>query len=148
MKRFLGAILPLMLASAASAQDVGECDWRASAQALAEPWQENTRTFANGKTRLAVMDVIEPAAGAYYLMVLSPPYDEVGGRQCRIIGMGHGIGFAGIDFNSLDASYDPATGLTFALPVSVYDGANGGFAPKVLGFTLNQATGHIGTGLR
>ena len=57
-------VLLLVLASAAhaSAQSVEDCDWRASAQALIEPWEDNTRTFANGDVRLAVTDTIEPAA--------------------------------------------------------------------------------------
>ncbi|CAN0606350.1 unnamed protein product, partial [Ectocarpus sp. 12 AP-2014] len=77
------------------AQSVGDCDWRASAQALVEPWDapENTRTFANGDVRLAIIDTIEPAAGAFHLIILSPPYDEVGGRQCQVVSTNSSVGF-------------------------------------------------------
>lgn len=148
MKQFWLMALAVLLSPPALAQEVGECDWRASAQAMAEPWQENTRIFANGKTRLALMDVIEPAAGAFYLLVLSPPFDELGGRQCRIIGMGNGVGFSGVNFSELQAQYDPAKGLQFTLPVTYYDGSTAGFVARTLNMTLNQATGDIGTDLR
>ena len=94
-------------------------------------------------TRIAVLDTDgEPAGGSYYLLVLSPPYGELGGRQCRVIGY-RSIGFGYIDFLAIKTSYDPAKGLTFILPVEVYDGSN--FVPATLSATLNQATGHIAT---
>lgn len=142
----LAFVACVALASPTIAQQVGECDWRASAQAIAEPWEKTTRTFANGRTRLAVLDLIEPAAGAFYLLVLSPPEDELGGRQCRVIGMGNGVGFAGLNFEALEAGYDPSVGLMFSLPVSIY--GDGDFRPRQLNLSLNQATGHIGAELR
>ena len=74
------------LSAPAFAQEVAPCDdYRSSAHALAEPWEASTRVFANGEVRLAIADTIEPAAGAFHLIILSPPYDEVGGRHvCRI----------------------------------------------------------------
>ena len=142
----LAAVASVALVSPAVAQEVGECDWRASAHAIAEPWEQTTRTFANGRTRLAVLDLIEPAAGAYYMLVLSPPEDGLGGRQCRVVGAGNGMGFAGLKFETLEAGYDPAIGLMFSLPVSVYD--DGDFRSHDLHLTLNQATGHIGAKLK
>lgn len=96
--------------------------------------------------RLALVDVIEPAAAAFYLVLLSPPEDEVGGRQCRVIGMGNGTGFAGADFATLQAGYDPAVGLMFSMLVSVLD--DGDFRPTQLNFTLNQATGDVAARLQ
>ena len=104
------------MAGSASAQEAVFCDWQASAQAIVEPWSEHTRTFANGDVRLALLDTIEPAAGAFHILVLSPPYDELGSRQCRTIGMSSGMGFGGVDFATLDADYDPSVGLIFGLP--------------------------------
>lgn len=135
--------LALLIATPAAAQEVGECNWRSSAQALAEPWEDNTRTFANGRTRLALLDVIEPAAGSFYLLILSPPEDELGGRQCRVVGLGGGLGFAGVDFAALSAGYDPSVGLMFDIPVSVYVPDDAGFARRQLQLTVNQATGAI-----
>ncbi|MDG4951587.1 hypothetical protein NLM59_11715, partial [Weeksellaceae bacterium KMM 9724] len=73
----------------------------ASAGNIVEPWEDNTRTFSNGKTRLALLDTIEPAAGSFHVLVLSLPLNELGDRQCRTIGMGGGIGFSGADFSTL-----------------------------------------------
>ena len=144
MIRALAALA--LLAAPAAAQEVLDCDWQAGARNIPEPWEAHTRTFANGQTRLAVLDTVEPAAGAFWLLVLSPPYSELGDRHCAVIGRG-GMGFAGIDFGALDAGYDPARGLIFTLPVTVYDDATGGVAPDVLTVVLNQATGRIDTRL-
>jgi hypothetical protein len=134
------------LAGTASAQSVQPCDWVARADAIVEPWEQNTRTFSNGRTRLALLDTIEPAAGAFHILILSPPEDELGGRQCRTLGMHEGVGFSGADFASLTASYDPSVGLIFEMDVGYFDGSD--FRPARLRFTLNQATGQIGARLR
>ena len=147
MRPILPALSLLLLPALAAAQEsvatVSDCDWQASAWNLAEPWDENTRTFSNGQTRLALLDTIEPAAAWAHILVLSPPYGEVGGRQCKVVGL-NGGGFGGVKFDQLSASYDPATGLTFTVPVQVYDGD---FVWATLRFTLNQATGAINTAL-
>lgn len=131
------------LISPALAQTVEECDWRASAQALVEPWEDNTRMFANGDVRLAVSDVIEPAAGAFHLIILSPPFDELGGRQCQIVSANGSIGFAGLTLDGMTSAYDPAIGLTFTIEAGAYDPDTGGTLPRTLTITLNQATGAI-----
>lgn len=139
------ALAALAFASPALAQSVEECDWRASAQALVEPWDapQNTRTFANGNVRLAITDVIEPAAGAFHLIILSPPFDELGGRQCQIVSANGSIGFAGLTLDGMTSAYDPATGLTFTIDAGAYDPNTGGTLPRSLTVTLNQATGAI-----
>ncbi len=81
-------------------------------------------------------------------MVLSPPVDELGGRQCRVIGLESGFGFAGLNFPDLEAGYDPSVGLVFSVPVSIFDRGKGQILPRVLDFTVNQATGHIGANLK
>jgi hypothetical protein len=74
---------------------------------------------------------------------MSPPYDEVGGRQCKVIGV-ESYGFSGMAFDTLTASYDPASGLTFAVPVQAYDERQGDhFGWFTLRVTLNQASGAI-----
>ena len=146
MRTLFAVVLAALFATPASAQVAEECDWVASARAIVEPWEANTKTFSNGKVRLALLDTVEPAAGALHILVLSPPFGETGERQCRVISMSKGIGFAGIDFKQLDASYDPSTGLTFSVPGSVaYDGP--GPVPKIIVFTVNQATGDIAVDL-
>ena len=93
--------------------------------------------------RLAILDTIEPAVAAYHVLVLSPPYGPVGDRQCRVISLDQGTGFANIDWTTLDASYDPAIGLTFHLQVQGRDPATAGFVTQWLTFTVNQASGQI-----
>ena len=140
-------LIPFLLASPVAAQSVNPCDWQASAQALVEPWEDNTRVFANGDVRLAAINTIEPANGAAYVLVLSPPRSELGERQCRVIGFTEQIGFGAVYFDLLTADYDPATGLLFDVPVQIVtaDGTftNGG----LLSLTLNQSTGAMTTSL-
>jgi hypothetical protein len=114
---------------------------------LVEPWEDNTRVFANGDVRLAAIDTIEPAGGAAYVLVLSPPRSELGERQCRVIGYTDQLGFAAVYFDLLTADYDPAIGLLFDVNVQIVtaDGSftNGG----LLSLTLNQSTGAMTTSL-
>ncbi|MBK4216550.1 hypothetical protein JJJ17_11490 [Paracoccus caeni] len=150
MKR-LAAALALILATPAAADDswsdagVVPCDDRAYADFIAEPWDQNSRVFANGEVRVALMDFVEPAAAAYYLMILSPPYDEIGMRQCRLVGMAGDFGFGSLDFDALEAGYDPATGLTLTLPAKMPmpDGGDDGLFQ--LAVRLDQKTGKIVT---
>ncbi len=144
MKVFLGLVFTV-LAGVAQAQSVGECDWRASAYNLVEPWEQNTRTYANGAVRIAVLDTLEPAAGAFSLLVISPPYGELGEPQCQIISISDSIGFYGLTFSGIQAQYDPAVGLGFAIPGAEYlpEDETTGYRPIYLLFTLNQQTGEI-----
>lgn len=119
------------------------CDWRARADAIVEPWQDNTRTYSDGKVRLAFLDTIEPAYGWANLLIVSPPHDELGGRQCRVIGS-----FSGLTWDTLAASYDPATGLSWTVEIQHYDSASDGLVTGTLHITLNQATGEITTEVR
>ncbi|MEM6324553.1 MAG: hypothetical protein AAF748_12745 [Pseudomonadota bacterium] len=145
MKTFLSAWLLVGLASMAQAQMVLEdCgSWQGSARNVPEPWDQYSRIFANGAVRITLLDTIEPAAGAFYLMIQSPPYDELGIRQCVIIMDSTSMGFAGLEFMQLQAAYDPATGLIFRLPATLFAPATGGFDPAILAVTVNQATGNV-----
>ena len=146
MKLILAAAL-VALTSAAQAQTVTTCErWEANARNLAEPWEDNTRTFANGNIRLAVVDTIEPAAGSFHLLILSPPLGVLGDPQCRMIS-NDSTGFTSIDFGSLTAGYDPQTGLGLDMFVRVYNPNTADFDGKGLGLTINQATGAIGANL-
>ena len=140
----LSALLAV-LAAPATAQAVLPCDWQARADAIVEPWEEHTRTFANGDVRVAVLDVIEPALGSYYLLVLSPPYDEVGGRQCRVIGFHSGIGFTHLDIGSMIAEYVPGRGLEMQLLGRIADPAYDFTNSVNIWVRLNQSTGEIAT---
>ncbi|MEO0751656.1 MAG: hypothetical protein AAFY25_07615 [Pseudomonadota bacterium] len=144
MRGLLSLVAAVALTGAAAAQEVAECDWRNAASAVLEPWEDYTRTFANGEVRIAVLDMVEPGVAPLHLLVLSPPYDELNIRQCRIVTLQGTRGFADLTFDALDASYDPAVGLIFTLPVRHYDLGSGDIADATLRFTLNQATGQMG----
>lgn len=148
MFRYLTAAL-CFSASSVVANDVQvmDCDWQSSAWNIVEPWEANSRSFSNGKTRLAALDTIEPAAGWAYMLVLSPPYGQLGDRQCKVIGIDN-RGFAGMDFSQLQSAYDPASGLSFTIPVQIHDFNTGLGIPRQLWFQVNQATGTIRTDLR
>ncbi|MDP5305894.1 hypothetical protein [Paracoccus spongiarum] len=113
---------------------------------LAEPWEDNTATYAEGQVRIALLDFVEPAGGAFRLMILSPPRDELGFRQCRVVLAGNGIGFYDMDFAARRSSYDPARGLTITLPARHYpangdvDGDEGWFDLSV---TIDQNSGDV-----
>ena len=141
-------VLLLGLAAApVAAQSVDLCDWQASAQALVEPWEDNTRTFANGAVRIAALDTTEPANASAYLLLLSPPRTLLGERQCRVVGWTEGLGFTALSFADLKADYDPARGLILTVPTRIYDPALDFSNAAVLTVVLNQSTGAIDASL-
>lgn len=145
--RLTAALLAFLAApTAALAMDptVIDCDWQASAQFIAEPWEQNTRTFANGEVRVTLIDTVEPAAAWAYLMIVSPPRDELGFRQCKLVSNG-GSGFSRLDFAGMDAEYDPARGLTFFILAGTYLNGTDDDPVFDLAVILNQATGEITT---
>ncbi|SIO33078.1 hypothetical protein [Vannielia litorea] len=134
-----------LLATPLAAQELSDCgDFRSDARNIPEPWEASTRTFANGDVRLVLLDTIEPAAAPYHLMILSPPFDEVGGRQCKVLSRENASGWAGIQFELLEAGYDPAAGLTFTLPAMIWLPEKNFVNSTELTITLNQSTGEIG----
>lgn len=136
-------VLAALTACPAFAQSVEDCDWRAEARNIAEPWEQNSATFANGAVRVTLLDTIEPAAVPFHLLVISPPFDEVGSPQCKIISFAEGQGFANIEFPTLEADYDPATGLNFQVMAHSYVPENDSATFGILAFTLNQSTGAL-----
>ncbi|PRY24141.1 hypothetical protein CLV78_1035 [Aliiruegeria haliotis] len=137
--------------SPAHAVDVRAChaapDHLTRAWNIAEPWEAETRTYANGAVRLAVIDTIEPALGAFHLMILSPPFGPAGSRTCTLVSANApGIGFAGLSLEGIEARYDPAAGLSFVVSARRPDPATGGTFPDRLTLLLNQATGTVTVG--
>ena len=139
----------LLLAGPLQAQqvEVRPCGDGDRVDAIAEPWESNTATYAGGDIRVALLDMVEPAGGAWKLAVISPPRDELGLRQCRVIGA-DGIGFYGLDFALRQADYDPQRGLVLTLPATRYaDAAPEGELYRLV-VTINQQTGEIATEVR
>ena len=140
-------LIPLLLAAPAMAQSVGDCTDIATARNLQEPWEQTTASYANGDVRIAVIDTMEPAAAAVHLMVLSPPRNEIGDRQCKMVSLqsdgGAPFGFFNIDFKDRSADYDPARGLVVRMPVYGYNPETGGGDQGELTLIINQSTGEI-----
>lgn len=113
-------------------------DWRASAQYIAEPWNEMTASFGNGATRIAVVDTVEPAQAAYNLLILSPPFGQTGERQCRLL-----TGFSGLSLEGMEAGYDPSIGIYLTLTSHLFLDDMQEFASAQLDVRINQETGDI-----
>lgn len=143
MRLILATLATLVCATPLFAQSVSDCDWRARADAIPEPWEDYSRAFANGAVRVALLDGIEPAAAAFHLLILHPPYMELGERQCHIVSFDDRIGYAALYFTELEAGYDPARGLTVDMPGMLYLPDDGFSNSLRLFVTINQATGEI-----
>jgi hypothetical protein len=140
-----GLVAAMGFGCAANAAEIEGCgDWRTQVEAVAEPWESNTRTFANGAIRAVVIDTIEPAAGSFFLVLMHPPLDETGSPYCSLISpAAGGAGFSGMDLAAAVADYDPASGLSINLPVGLYNEATAGFDDVTLRVTINQSTGDV-----
>jgi hypothetical protein len=141
---FTAAALTGLWSAPVSAQMVTDCEsYVTSAQMVAEPWETNTATYAKGAIRVAVMDTVEPAAGAFHLMILAPSDDELGFRACHLVSETSGIGFGGMTLQGAKAAYDPAKGLTLRLPTSFWLPDTDSYVDGILAVTINQATGVV-----
>jgi len=138
-------LVAIALALPATAQTAIDCDdWKSSGAKIVEPWDTHSRTLANGNVRVALMDMIEPAAAAFYLLVLSPPYDELGVRSCELVGEGDGgHGFHVLHVDQMTSSYDATTGLSLRIPGMTYDANVDEFVAAMLRVSINQATGDV-----
>lgn len=134
-------IVAFLAATATQAQTITQCDWRASAQAIVEPWEENSRLFANGAVRVTRLDTIEPALAAVHLLILSPPYNELGERQCRVVSLSEQYGFTVLHFDELSADYVQGEGLILTVPGRLADVESDFTNAMLLKVTVNQATG-------
>ena len=146
--KVLIALCAALLASMASAQQVQPCfdgaeiPYRASAVAIAEPWEENTRSFADGQVRIAVMDTWEPAYGAYYLMVMYWSDSEAELRICDLVSQGE-IGFVGMTLEGMEASYSQGVGLQLRVPTTFYNPEEDEFEAGVIEVVIDRAANHV-----
>lgn len=127
---------------------VGDCGDIVSARNLPEPWEQATASYANGDVRLAIIDTREPAAAAVHVMVLSPPRNEIGDRQCKLVSLmrsdgGAPFGFFNADLTERSASIDPQNGLVVTVPIQLFVPETGDGDPAALTVTINQSSGQI-----
>ncbi|MEM8537100.1 MAG: hypothetical protein AAGF56_04475 [Pseudomonadota bacterium] len=136
-------VLLLCVGNALHAQTIIDCEERAALSEMYSAAGEKLRTFANGDVEISIIDTGEQNLANVYLKVVSPPRDDLGLRQCRLIGAAQDKGFAGMNINSMESSYDPATGLQLSMIIRTYDPASETLPRRFLFFTVNQATGQI-----
>ncbi len=138
------AILAGLAAAPATGQTVTPCTTEADARHIVEPWEDHIRSYANGAVRIALTDTGDLTAGALRVLVLTPPYDGPNGaRYCHVIGWTEDVGFATLRFGDMIPTYDPATGLTLAVPARFYDPALDMSNTGLLQIRVNQATGDV-----
>ncbi|KAG1713708.1 GTP pyrophosphokinase rsh [Nymphon striatum] len=141
--RIAALLFATFFATPIAAQVAGDCGWQARADTIVEPWEDNTATFANGAVRVALLDVAEPAAAAFYLLILHPPVDELGVRTCTVVGLDEDLGYAAVFFEELQADYDAAVGLTLTVPAIIYLPEQSFQNSAALTISVNQSTGDV-----
>jgi len=141
--------LCLTLPLAAQAQSISDCDWVGNPANIAEPWEVNSRTFANGAIRVALLDTGgEPVCCSAHLLILAPSggQDAPVYRQCLVASAQPGSGFYSMDVPGISASYDPAKGLLLSVPLTHWhQGVETGAPPiaERMEIRINQATGAV-----
>lgn len=106
----------------ALATEVRDCDWAASVQTLAEPWEKHSRRFYRGEVRVALIDTGgEPVCCSAQLLILIPNNSEpMGGRICKLVGDRESMGFESIDIARMTSRYDAGRGLLLSFPFRRY----------------------------
>ena len=142
----IGVVLTLTAFSACSAvaQTLSNCDdWRSSAASIGEPWEANTKLYAEDSVRLAIMDVGEPAAGSYRLLILTTTVEVPIERLCSVMSFDDDLGFAELSFDGATDSTDPKNGLTIKIPAKRWLAVTDTYADALLTVSINPATGDI-----
>jgi len=148
----LAVFLPsvALVTSTAWGQVVTECDWVANPANILEPWNQHSRTYANGAIRVAALDTGgEPVCCSAHLLVLSPSgsgLSEPAYRACHVVSAQRGMGFYSLDIAGISASYDPSRGLSLSVPVGHWHaGMDSGAGPILerLEVLINQASGSV-----
>lgn len=137
--------LALLLSSPVTAQVVGECNPAlAQADSIVEPWEDNTLTVSAGEVRLAVLDAIEPGAVPYHLLILTPPYGELGARMCWLVSQGAGgIGFSSLTLAGRSVATDAIGRVTLVLQAGTFNDITGVSDPATLSLTIDPSTGVV-----
>lgn len=127
----------------ALAVEVRECDWAASVQTIAEPWEKNTKSFYQGQVRVASIDTGgEPVCCSAQLLILIPDSREgAGGRICRLAADTGTTGYESIVFAKISTRYDAGRGLLISFPFTRYvDGVSHKYGVGRVRVNLARAT--------
>lgn len=131
------------LAASASAQVIRDCEtFEANARNIYPPYEETIRHYANGDIRLIALDVGEPAAASFHLMVTHPAGDEPY-AACTLISANGNLGFGGLVMEHMRARYDTDHGLVLSVPYTTWLENDQTQHPGELTVIVNQATGIV-----
>lgn len=131
----------ILAATPIAAQSMRDCDtFEANARNTYGPYEETIREFANGAIRVIALDVGEPAGGSFHVMV-TYPHPEDPWQNCALISSEANIGFGWLNMAEVEASYDPAIGLSVTIPIEAVSGVASW--DQILTITVNQATGTV-----
>ena len=141
MRAFVCAVATsLAFAAPAQAFITAPCGPEFSPLTITEPWEENSRTFANGVIRIFEIFIDPNVASGAALGILHPSPDEDNYRTCTAIYGSEQFRFFGQAFVAeATAEYDPAVGLIVTLPVVFVNSPD----RVTLRFAVNQATGVV-----
>lgn len=132
-----------LFTSPLAAQSLRECTtFEANARNIYGPYSETIREYANGAIRVIALDTAEPACCSFHVLVAHPAEDGPY-PTCTLISHDSQTGFGALFMDRIEASYDPATGLTVTLPTGRWDEAAGIMHEETLAFTVNQAAGTV-----
>jgi hypothetical protein len=141
VKPVILSLSALLCATPLSAQSLRDCDtFEANARNTYGPYAETIREYANGAIRVIALDVGEPASASFHVMVTYPHPDEPW-QQCALISSEANIGFGWLNMAEVEASYDPAIGLSVTIPIETVSGVASW--DQILTITVNQATGVV-----
>jgi len=132
----------LCLSAPASAFITAPCGPEFTPATITEPWEENSRTFANGAIRIFEMFIDPNVASGAALGVLHPvPSDDgYSVRRCTAIyGSSVSRYFGQAHVGQATAVYDASVGLIITVPISFVDSDD--LFP--VSFAVNQATGVV-----
>ncbi|MBF9044430.1 hypothetical protein HKCCE4037_13895 [Rhodobacterales bacterium HKCCE4037] len=143
MKRLVAAaVAAISFATSANAFVVRECGPEFTPLTITEPWEEYSRTYAEGAIRIFEMFIDPNVASGAAIGILHPLPDEPGGpyRRCSAIYFSDEFRFFGQAFIAeAEARYDPALGLVISVPVQVLSETG----RRIVSFAVNQATGTV-----
>lgn len=131
-----------MTAAPALAAQVRDCDGVDRMQNIVEPWEGSSRSFYAGRMRVVLVDTGgEPACCSTYMVVLYTvePGDEPAYTACKLITDDNGMGFGGIDFRSMRATYDPKAGVLLTIRAGRMKADGSGTNPLTVKLRLRQS---------
>lgn len=141
MKTLSLTLAALIAATPLAAQSLRDCDtFEANARNTYGPYAETIREYANGAIRVIALDVGEPASASFHVMV-TYPHPQEPWPQCALISSDGNLGFGRLNTADIEASYDPAIGLSVSIPIETVSGVASW--DQILTITVNQATGVV-----